>query len=419
VTNRSGDGDQGTSVSRLSDEAASRLNLRARSGMQTISDAFKDYGEKLGAPEWGSYDYGETARFVEFFLPAAKDLVEAHLQEYSHPPADTWPVIIDAVLRRIKIAASEEPPLPKMVHTHPWRPSELFGRQEFLEAMRAMIRSQLPQRGVESPLVSLASTPEASDPLADAGRIQLSESACPEPLRASIATHISAEAVKVAQKPVTDPNGDEGLPATQGQGDLDQEPFQPTRASHGATSPGNRAERLFRKEGESWRLVFDGSEVYVNHRKGLGYIADLLRSPDKPFYCAELLAAGHGGPLPTLGAAGDSLDHKAFENYRLRVEALDDQIAEADRNNDEGRKQLLQVELDQISDELQRATGLGGRHRTAHEDAEKIRKGVCNAITRAIDALRPHHRELAEHLKAHIELGSFITYKTDGPPWQF
>jgi hypothetical protein len=142
ITEATADG--GGSVKHLSDEAQGRLNLRTGTGLQAIGDAFRAYGKKIGAPEWASYDYGETARFVEFFVPTAKDLVEAHLDEYHHPTADEWPSIAQAVLRRIKNAVSEQPPLPKMVHTYPWRPSELFGRQDFLEAMFAMISKHFP-----------------------------------------------------------------------------------------------------------------------------------------------------------------------------------------------------------------------------------------------------------------------------------
>ena len=138
--------------------------------LQAISDAFRAYGTKIGAPEWASYDYGETARFVEFFVTTAKDLVETHLQEYGQPPADAWPSIADAVLRRIKNAVSEEPPLPQMVHTYPWRPSELFGRQDFLESMLVMISSHFPKPEGESikaePTIAL---PAASSQSASVG----------------------------------------------------------------------------------------------------------------------------------------------------------------------------------------------------------------------------------------------------------
>jgi hypothetical protein len=311
-----------------------------------------------------------------------------------------------------------------MVHTYPWRPSELFGRQDFLESMLVMIGSQFPHPEAEStkaePTIAL---PEMSSP---------------------------ADYPQVAQDPLAEPHSKEALSTTQGQVDLIQEPFRAAgvprmspsqtgpdfapdletidssdiavsraNAETGATSLGNRDERLFRKEGESWRLVFEDRDVHVMDRKGLGHIANLLRSPSKSLHCLELLAAQRGvRQLPALGSAGETLDRQAFEDYRLRIEDLEDRLAQAERNQDQGQKELLQAEYEQVTDELQRATGFGGRHRQAHDDAEKIRKGVCNAITRAIKAIREHHPELADHLKRRIKLGLFVSYEPDGSSWE-
>jgi hypothetical protein len=123
--------------------------------------------------------------------------------------------------------------------------------------------------------------------------------------------------------------------------------------------------------------------------------------------------------LPILDSAGETLDPEAFDSYRSRVQDLEDRLAQAERNNDQSQKELLQEERDQITDELLQATGLGGRHRKSHDDAEKIRKSVCNAIARAIEAIHEHLPELADHLKLHIKLGSFVTYKPDASLWQF
>ncbi len=150
MTNRSGDGGQDKGALRLSDEAQKRLNVRARARarVQTISDEFRAYGTKIGARN-GLVTTAVKLRVSLMFCHNGQDLVETHLQEYNHPPADAWPLIAGTVLRRIKNAVSDEPPLPKMLHTYPWRPSELFGRQDFVEAMLAMIRSHFPQSDAE------------------------------------------------------------------------------------------------------------------------------------------------------------------------------------------------------------------------------------------------------------------------------
>jgi hypothetical protein len=154
-----------TGILDISEEVQSRLNSIAHEESLSLTKAFRAYQRAIGAPEWASYDHGETASFVGLFVTMAKKLVDALRQAYGYPVSGNWSAIVDVVLRRIKFAASEEPPLPKMVHTYPWRPPELFERRDFLEAMRAMIRSQFPEQEAESSMADQhVALPEASFP---------------------------------------------------------------------------------------------------------------------------------------------------------------------------------------------------------------------------------------------------------------
>lgn len=120
------------------------MNSVAKRELPSLAKAFRAYQKSIDAPEWADYDCGETSSFVGLFIPMTKRLVDAYIEAYDQLGSDKWSAIVDGVLRRIKVAASEIPPLPTMVHTYPWRPNELFGRQEFLEAMRVMIRDHFP-----------------------------------------------------------------------------------------------------------------------------------------------------------------------------------------------------------------------------------------------------------------------------------
>ena len=179
-------------------------------------------------------------------------------------------------------------------------------------------------------------------------------------------------------------------------------------------------DRLFRKVDDYWELSFDGKFVYVKDLKGMGYIADLLRSPDRPLHSMQLITAAAGIlKSPPLGSAGEVLDPTAINEYRSRLEELEAELTEADRNQDQGRKEAAQEEKHQLEEQLMSATGLGGRRRKAHDDLERVRKGVSISINRAIAKIREHHIALAEHLKLQTKLGSFVCYRSDGKPWQF
>lgn len=150
------------------------------------------------------------------------------------------------------------------------------------------------------------------------------------------------------------------------------------------------------------------------------YIAHLLRSPDREVTAVQLFkgVAGQQG-TPIVASAGDVLDRVAIKEYRSRVENLEYQINEAERNNDQGSKEMAQTELHQFTEQLVSAVGLGGRPRIAHDDAEKIRKAVAVAIGRAITLVGKYHPALAKYLDSRIERGSYLRYRGDEEDWQF
>jgi len=176
---------------------------------------------------------------------------------------------------------------------------------------------------------------------------------------------------------------------------------------------------LFRKSGQVWTLVFERKSTTLKDSKGLAYIAHLLRNAGCQCLAADLFAAAAGteGAI-AIGSAGDVLDSTAMARYKSRAEDLKDQLAEAERNNDQGRKEGLRAELEQLADEMLAARGLGGRSRKSHDDREKLRKSVSMAIGRSIRAIRKHHPALADHLQRHVDRGHILSYSGD-LPWEF
>ena len=60
--------------------------------------------------------------------------------------------------------------------------------------------------------------------------------------------------------------------------------------------------------------------------------------------------------------------------------------------------------------EIARATGLGGTKREK-TDAERVRKNVSMAVSRAIDSIRDEHAGLGRHLQNSISPG--LTFRYD------
>jgi hypothetical protein len=168
---------------------------------------------------------------------------------------------------------------------------------------------------------------------------------------------------------------------------------------------------VFHKEGQYWTITFDGSSKSFRDAKGFVYIAHLLRNSGSPCLAIHLFAASAGadGAIP-IGSAGDALDQTALTTFKSHAKDLEFQLAQATRDHDLGRKEGLGLELEQLTDQILSAQGLGGKSRSTHDDREKIRKSVSMAIDRAIRNIREHHPALASHLDLHIERGHILTY---------
>jgi tetratricopeptide (TPR) repeat protein len=186
----------------------------------------------------------------------------------------------------------------------------------------------------------------------------------------------------------------------------------------------------FRREGEYWTVVYEGSLVRLRDSKGLRYLATLLANPGREFHVVDLEAeedrvvrspsargARPGSDevelRPDLGDAGEMLDATAKAAYRSRLEDLRADLEEAERFNDPARAAKAQKEIDFIANELARAVGLGGRDRRAASHAERARLNVTRAIRAAMRNLARENPALGRHLDSTIRTGRYCSYTPD------
>jgi hypothetical protein len=175
------------------------------------------------------------------------------------------------------------------------------------------------------------------------------------------------------------------------------------------TAPPGKA--VFRKEGEFWTLVWDGSVCRLKDARGLHYIATLLRHPGRDFHARDLATHGSGGPaFRDAGSAGPLLDPQARVQYRDRLADLREELAEAERFNDPGRAAHAQAEIEFLTRELSAAVGLGNRPREAGSAGERARLAVTKRIRGALDRIRAEHPALWSHLSGAIRTGQYCSY---------
>lgn len=172
--------------------------------------------------------------------------------------------------------------------------------------------------------------------------------------------------------------------------------------------------RVFQKQGRTWLVVYDGIPKSVSDSVGMAYICHLLQYHGQEIHAAAMRSAVTGEEgAPVLGSAGEILDEQALNEYRRRIAEIDEELAEAERNNDLGRIEVLNNERADLYAEVARATGLGGRKREAVDERERARQSVSSAVHRALRSIKKEHDPLWQHLHNSLNIGEFLSYQPD------
>jgi predicted ATPase len=178
----------------------------------------------------------------------------------------------------------------------------------------------------------------------------------------------------------------------------------------GAPAPAVAPDQVFRLDGALWTLGFDGREVHLPDLKGLHDIARLLRSPGEELHCLEL--AGAPG-LPPQGDSGPLLDDRARADYRRRMQELEEEAERAEAAGDAAGSEAARRELDELTDAVAKAFGLGGRPRRAGDPAERARSAVTWRIRSALTKIEAAHPALGRHLRNSVRTGTFCSYRPE------
>ncbi len=183
----------------------------------------------------------------------------------------------------------------------------------------------------------------------------------------------------------------------------------PVRAPSVPPVPG-----VFRRDGDFWTVVLDGTTARVKQVKGLDYIARLLAEPGREFHVLDLFAGPRAATeeARSLAAsdAGEILDAKARAAYASRLEDLRDTLEEAKQTNDLGRIAAAEAEIDALGAQIANAVGLGGRSRRAGSAAERARAAVTMSIRTALRRIAESHPALGRHLETTVRTGAFCVY---------
>ena len=193
-----------------------------------------------------------------------------------------------------------------------------------------------------------------------------------------------------------------------------QPEFTPEAAGSGAN--------IFHREGDYWTIAFGGKTIRLHQSKGLIYLSHLLANPAQEIHVLALEALAQGAPnsssnevqlIEPASDAGEILDRQAKAQYRARAKEILEELEEARARNDLGRIEMLNDELEAISEQLSAGSGLSGRERRALSNVERARVRIKNTMNGALARLDKAHPLLARHLTSAIKTGVFCSYQPD------
>jgi hypothetical protein len=172
----------------------------------------------------------------------------------------------------------------------------------------------------------------------------------------------------------------------------------------------------FRREGEFWRLGFDGKRTLVRDTRGLQYLHVLLERPGEQVPALWLvggLGSENGGGMAVQSGIPVGGDGPAVVDYRRRLRELASEIPEAKARGDLGLAEQLSEESEILQDEIGRSRGFGGRPRVAGDKADLARQNVQKRIKRVYTKLQGTMPELVHHLETHVKTGTSVVYRPD------
>ena len=169
-----------------------------------------------------------------------------------------------------------------------------------------------------------------------------------------------------------------------------------------------------RWDGASWGLQTPTGTAHLPASLGLTHLARLLAAPGREWYAldlASLAARGEPGGRPT--PAQPFLDDQARRAYRIRLDELALDLAEAERDGDEGAVERAQRQRQELAEHLAAALGLGGSARGWSGPAEKARQSVTKTLRSAVVRIEAVDSLVAAHLRASLRTGTWCSYAPD------
>jgi hypothetical protein len=196
-----------------------------------------------------------------------------------------------------------------------------------------------------------------------------------------------------------------------GETTLPEIPTAMPAATRGGIGDGAAIDCILRRKGAKWEASYAGRQVFIDHSKGVAYIARLLDKPRQSFHAAELRSLVRGkSESPELGSGDELIDEEALADFSRRLHESEGELREARASNDLGRIEQLEEERDAILQEVENSGGIGLKKRSFANYRKRATQSVSKASQRGLEAIRQEHEELWRHLDRSLKTGEFLSY---------
>lgn len=174
------------------------------------------------------------------------------------------------------------------------------------------------------------------------------------------------------------------------------------------------------QEGQGWLLRFNGVDARFALSVGMLYLREMVGTPGKRFTVAQLyaIARPHLKDIPSARAEA-KFDAKEARAIWVRINELNDEIADAEKNGNTTAKQVAEHEKERLIAYLKQEN-FAGRVKVESTDQKRLRDRVRNRVNDVIEIIKKYHSAAGAHLDGAILRGSVMTYEpSDAPPWEF
>lgn len=163
-------------------------------------------------------------------------------------------------------------------------------------------------------------------------------------------------------------------------------------------------------EGDVWRVEYAGRILRVKDNRGMQLLARLVAQPGEEIHVLTLASDDASASVHDQGGAGEVLDARARREYKQRLDELESDIAEAERNADAGRIERLSREKASLESELRRAFGLGGKARASGSASERARVNVQRRLKDAIARIAEQDQQAGRFFEKTVNTGIYCRF---------